>query len=332
MYLFTRLPLLALSMLIVSCGGGSSSNDSETTETQVQVVAITAQNSQTVSETALINTFNGSMIGMSEIFTGVIIDANETRNVKSFLTVDEIKELLDRALKTDNQFTGVVTRNVESCDVSGSTLFNISLASQTRVSDNDYLEVVSDNCVDYDGINTSGTMRLTFSDAGNFNFINDVFNVTIDVSITDFITVVDGISVALDGSYLMDIESTYDGYTTTITSDNMETSLLNYRQVVSNLNITEQYDNSSSTYTINASNTVFDSGLNGSITVSTVTPFEFFYSLDNSPLEGSLKVMGAGNSKVKIEVQNSSTVDVSLDADGDNVYETTTSHSWNDFM
>ena len=76
MSLLSRLPLLVLPMLIVSCGGGSSSSDSKTTETQAQVAAITAQNSQAVSETALINTFNGSMIGMSEIFTGVVIDSN----------------------------------------------------------------------------------------------------------------------------------------------------------------------------------------------------------------------------------------------------------------
>jgi hypothetical protein len=84
---------------------------------------------------------------------------------------------------------------------------------------------------------------------------------------------------------------------------------------------------------VTASYTVSSSDLNGSVQVSTSGPIRFVTGA-TYPQSGVINVTGAANSSARITINNSNPVDtnavqVQVDANGDAVFETTNSYSWN---
>jgi hypothetical protein len=201
----------------------------------------------------------------------------------------------------------------------------------------------------------SGSITIDAADNGlsatlTFNACSDFAGQSINGSIT-----ASGISAATDGSsfsatYTMNITFIQTGFatlsmvgnftlsetctpgtfncTTTFSGSSLGTQEGNEVWFITNFSITEAVTSASTTVT--ASYTVLSSVLGGALTVNTTTPLVTLAGALH-PHTGVILITGA-NSRVRVTVNNSgsttSAVTVALDANGDNIFESSNSYSW----
>ena len=101
---------------------------------------------------------------------------------------------------------------------------------------------------------------------------------------------------------------------------------------ITNFTITEAFVSGTQTSTITANYTVSSTALNGSVAVITSTPLQILASARH-PYTGVVVATGSNNSKARVTVLGSDPtapdqVKIEVDANGDDIYESTTSYSW----
>jgi len=210
-------------------------------------------------------------------------------------------------------YGGSVTRDISADGTSGTFAYNA--------------------CSFVPGETISGSISVTgVSSASDGSHFSGNFSVDITFTETGFAP------LRIVGSFSIDENcntSTHD-CTSNFTGTSLGAQQGNETWFITNFMIREALvhntQNNTQNVTVTFNYAVSSTALNGSVTVSTSTPFQMLTSARH-PYTGVVVATGKNNSKVRLTVLGSDPtapgqVQIEVDADGDNTYESTTLYSW----
>jgi hypothetical protein len=319
-----RLRLLAVTLLaffLIACGGGGGgSSPSSSPYTGVTTAAvITPTNAHDIVR----NSYQGGDTGTSFV-SPLSVSTNETQNVstasppKVLSIVQMLKEISGKACS--QQFTSgrvapraVVSESGTLTDgYGGSVSYSLSVNDQTGAFTGSF---TADNYHGGGGGTISGAMTVS----GTYNIPSDVFdniNLTLAaVTVTDASS-----SVTVSGSVDLLNGNPATGTVTLYMADNI-TGKTDWIENFT-INVTEGVGYANATFS--GKIYLHDYGF---VVISTSTPFHFLAG-NTYPSSGIMIVTGASNGRVKLTVVNSTSYTVDVDANGDGIYETSSSHTW----
>lgn len=331
----TKTALLSLVMLglLSACGGGGGDDSGTAVVPLVSTpLAITSSNYQAVAQQTVTATIY--LMDTSSLATGAEM-APRARVLIDFarLQVNRLGKMFasQRAVAA-----GVTTSETMACSGGGSITGTVNdLNGNQAIDTGDSATVVAANCAEF-GATISGTITVEFrSVTGVFNGPN--YSATVLMGLDNLRAATSAGTVTGNGSISLAMTGNGpDTGTLDMTIGNMtmagqiagvnETLTLQDWRLVSTVSQAGSVLSTSST----VSGRLISSSLSSqSVTVATVTPFVQLGG-DFYPSSGQFIATGANGSKIRTTALNGTTVRIELDADGDNVFETTVNRPWSE--
>lgn len=319
-----RLRLLAVTLLafsLMACGGGgggSSSTSSPYTGITTAAV-ITSTNANIIARSS----YQGGDTGTSFV-SPLSASTSETQNVsaasppKVLSIVQVLKEISGKACS--QQFTSgrVAPRAVVSESGTLNDGYGGSVSYSLSVNDQTGAFTGSFTASNYHG-DGGGTISGAMTVSGTYNIPSDVFD-SINFTLSS-VTVTDASSsVTVSGSVVLLNGNPATGTVTLYLTDNVtgKTDWIDNFTI----NVTEGLGYADAT--LSGKFYLHDYGF---VVISTSTPFHYLAG-NTYPSSGTMIVTGASNGRVKLTFVNSTSYTVDVDANGDGIYETTSSHTW----
>ena len=294
-----------------SGGGGSSGPSAPSTP-----VAITETNAQGVSNeavSALMET------GATEGVTGAAVTESPATPQKMIKINSALAKRLGLYLDAPQVVTGVT--ETYNCSVSGTVTYNDHNSS-------DQLTITFNNCSDNPGETLNGSIAIANASGTETNF-------TADVSIDLTFTVTGEPTFSVVGGYNINYSSSPGTYESNLLSGSRLAFVYGAEvDVLTNFNISEGVDFTFTPDRFDASSnfSLASTRLNGGITVTTTSRF-YRWATALYPHQGSLEVVGANNSRLRLTVLGNESapgnqVRIEVDANGDGTYELTIETTW----
>lgn len=307
----TLLTGLLLAGFAVS--GCSSSDDDDDDNGTVAAVAITADNAEEVASAAMTTV---RLVGEFDLSTRI----GELIQPKNSFSVTQTR--------------AVIPSQVVPCQESGTQtlsgdVFDPSFSSLTA---GDIIVIDYDDCQEFDGVTTSGTLNLSVQGFSG-SFSTPPYSYTVEVSTTDFSLNEQGETRSLSGSATFLI-NTDDGI---VLNTELSIDSLDYSEQLSgdagtlrNFNAMSGFDLAAFTYSQSSSGTLSSQNIGGEVDFETTTPFTGTFSggSSNNPDTGVMLVTGAIDSRETITVLDSVNVQLEVDVDGDDTVEQTIQTTW----
>lgn len=296
--------------------GCSSSDDDD--DDSVAAVAITADNAEEVAS-ALMTTVR--VVGEFDLSTriGELVQAGDNSSLAQARLA---------------QARVVIPAQVIPCRESGTQTVSGDVAdpSLSSLTAGDIIVIGFDECQEFDGITTSGTMNLSVeSFSGSFS--TPPYSYTVVATTTDLTLTEQGETRTFSGSTTFFI-STDDGI---VFNSELSLDSLDYSEQVSgdagtlsNFTATNVFDLAAFTYSQISSGTLSSLKVGGEFDFEITTPFTgtFMGASTNNPDTGVMLVTGANDSRAAITVLDSVNVQLEVDEDGDGTVEETIQTTW----
>ena len=299
-------------------GGGGGGGPAGLTPPSSTPVGVTAANATQVSATALKPAVGGGALATA--------GGLETTSAPQARALTRALLAVARDSKTQlsasQSVVGAVAQTVQ-CPYGGSVTRDISADGTSGT-------FAYNACSFVPGETISGSISVTgvssASDGSHFSG-----NYSYDVTFTET-----GFSpVRIVGSFSLD--ETCSNFSTRDCTSSFTGTSLGAQQgaetwFITNFTITEAFVSSTQSSTITANYTVSSTALNGSVAVITSTPLKILASARH-PDTGVVVATGSNNSKARVTVLGSDPsapdqVKIEVDANGDDIYESTTFYSW----
>lgn len=329
----------AIAILFTGCGGGGGSDPAPVTVTPQALASLNAGNQTAAVQDALSTAF--APFSGAQSLTGVQA-TNET------VVFDISRQQLDRApeyfalAKTAESMTGVSESVTKACPQGGSMTISANDGDNSgTVSAGDSLNIAVNGCV-LDTGTATGSMGFTFNTVSGDYQSAGSSNYSLGVTMTfgEFTATTPSGSASINGSLsLFATSNGINNLSTTISTPSLAISA-NYGGELRSVSLTgysaTMAKSPSATYgalwTYTVSGTASSSALDSrSVSFATSTPF-IRRAADAYPSSGVFMVTGGANSAVKITALDNSQVTQELDADGDGVYEESTTKAWSTLM
>jgi len=299
-------------------GGGGGGGPAGLTPPPSTPVGVTASNATQVSATALKPAVGGG--GALTTVAGIeTTAAPQTRAVtRALLAVARDSKT---QLSASQSVVGAAARTTP-CKVSGSITADISADGTSGT-------ITFNACSDIAGETISGSASATgVSAAPDGSHFSGNFRVDITFTVTGFAP----LRIVGDFSIVENCNISTRDCTSSFTGISLGAQQGNETWFITSFTITEALVYSTQNVTVTFNYTVSSTALNGSVTVITSTPLQMLTSARH-PYTGVVVATGKNNSKVRLTVLGSDPtapgqVQIELDADGDNTYESTTLYSW----
>ena len=300
-------------------GGGGPSGPTPLTPPPSAPVSVTSANAAQVGATALKPAVGGG--GAPGTVAGLdTTAASQPRAVtRALLAVARDSKT---QLSASQSVVGAAAQT-KPCAVSGSVTSDISADGTSGT-------ITFNACSDVAGETISGSVSGTgISAASDGSHFSGNFSQDITFTATGFAP------TRIVGSF--SINETCTNFSTGDCTDNFTGTSLGAQQgaetwFITNFTITEAFVSSTQTTTTTANYTVSSTALNGSVAVITSTPFQMLASARH-PYTGVVVATGSNNSKARVTVLGSdptapAQVQIEVDANGDNTYESSALYSW----
>ncbi len=317
---------------LAACGGGGGSGPDPTVPTATLNSANQTIAAQDTSSSAYL-----PLMG-AQTLTGAQTLDESVLFVVARNQLDKLPGYIASA-KANSTLTGVVQSQTMACRFGGTLTASASdVDNNGELSSGDSVSITANNCVEAEGTLT-GSLSFgvnRFSGTFGSNNFNGDFTMTFsgfNVSASQFSAGANGaltlvlsasgantLSASVSTSSLA-VSGTYAGVTRSRT-------LANYSATSSRT--PDASYGYLTRYTL--SGTVSSSALSSqAVSFATTTPFVSRPS-DAYPSSGTMLITGAANTKVRVTAQSASQVKLELDANGDDVYELSTTLNWNTLM
>jgi hypothetical protein len=311
----SRAMQLAVAVLfsigLVACGGDGEGGLSAPTAP----ISLDEENGAAVAAAAL-SASPGGFASSSTEFMGVDaqVDSSPTTHSVARIAARNLRRAAE-GMKAEQCVTGASVTFTEACYYSGSVTLSGSETSFT---------LTFKNCSDEPGETLHGYIRASnYVETGDEVAGSMSATVALDLRVTD-----SGGTVRVVANFTMT-----NSWTSTTSTIQMTGSTLGYTdgvntEILSNFDISETKDDSTSTITWSSDFTFASTVLGGSVTVDTTTPFEA--SLYGAhPYAGQLVITGANDTKLRLTVDpDPPEVLLELDADGDGTFELQLDLTW----
>lgn len=243
------------------------------------------------------------------------------------------------AAKGNSTLTGVVQSQIYSCTYGGTVTASVSDADNNGVvSAGDSVTVAANNCVESEGTLTGALTFGVNNVTGTFG--SDSYSGSLTMTFNGFTVSSSEFSAGANGSLTLSVSASgVNRVSTSVATPSLSVSGT-YAGVTRSRSLTNYSATSTRTpnsiygyetsYTLNG--TLTSSALaSQAISFATPTPF-ISLSSDDYPSSGVMLISGAANSKLKVTALPGSQVKLELDANGDDVYEGSTTLNWNTLM
>lgn len=327
--LLALIPALAgmTAVGLVACGGGGSGGGGAAAAAAVK---LDASNYKAASGTVIDAGF-----GLADLDPNAIADTgnNKPSALRSALkTFDSLRSAAKSA--PTGGALGATTDNTTNCSGGGTIRIETSIARPSVSSAGDRVAITYDNCIDLAArTETDGKLEfvLTYAGLGDY-FADPAYDVRVTYTATQLRSVDTTGTSVVDGSF--ELESVRSAVRTghdSFAAPRLESSftpLTGPRSWSSVNGFLARNDYTTSTTTTTLDGTVAGSdGLNeGSVSVDTTTPF--VRAIGHYPHVGVLTATGDQGTKVEVRAIDDTTVRLSLDSNGDGVWDAVEDVAW----
>jgi len=305
---------LAVAALFGCGGGGGGGGPAGLPAVPSTPISITASNINQVTDASL-----APAVGGTDAF-GASISSADTAQSNPRVLLRAMQAVSNQAKKPRS--SSGLSDSVESgpCAVSGSVTITASGNSAS---------ITFNNCSDIAGQSLNGTVSAT-------GIVDNPPNYAANFSVDLTFTETGSQTLRLVGNFSIteNCPSGAGSCTSTFSGSSLGAAHGNEVWYVSSFFI-QSVEQSGGFIDVTANYTVSSSDLNGSVQVATdgANPIRFASSAVY-PQSGIINISGANNSRARITINSSNPADtnavqVQVDANGDAVFETTTSYSWN---
>lgn len=316
------LRVLSLSALAVlaACGGGGSSTTANASAS-TEPLGVTADNANTVARAGLAGLDVGQVaVGLGSVFVGP---------TGQFNTVAQARRMHAMAVNAVGATNRILATRQAVIDCPNGGTMTIAVNDSNNSGSMDAVgesATVSFNACHIDSSSlATGSLSLTLT---RYSSASDL---AVNLVFTNFTATgaTPGTSVAMNGNLALSLVSATD---VTVSSDSFTAAAT--VQGVTHAFSMQAYSahvvDGGTQVTETLAGTFSSSDFaDKSVTVSTPTPVVIL-AADNYPSQGVLLIQGANQSAVKIEAYSATQARVSVDANGDGTYETSTLVNWAD--
>lgn len=313
--------LLAAGIATTLATGGSGSGGSFTPAPPAQgglTLDITIANGFDVSSVVI--TAIGISFDLGEI-TGDEFTPQPAGQGLSILRLTRIDDLVSKPVAGDAE-------KPENCASGGTVDVTATLANPNTLTVGDTITAFFDNCDDNEGFVISGQIELTVA-AIQGDIITDVFLLGLDVALTD-ISITEGTdTVTADG----DVTITVDNLDFPLSTLSLAGSELRFGaggEVITLTNFDHSLEVDANVFPDTKLAEVL--GRLASQILGGTVDYETLLSIqatgDDDPYTGEILITGANSSTVRIVIQDSSSIVLEIDANGDGVVDDFVDTSW----
>lgn len=299
-----KLGLVLLLAGLSACAGGGGESSS-TSSAPAPSVALTDANAKEVTAAAFEQFLGDTTLNAAP----VPLTAATTTRTRTTPTLVELAEKVANLLSQTSSKFSAAAATTDPCAISGFTTTNYAVGGTSAT-------ITYTACEDDPGVIINGSMSVSnISASGSALSFTTSFSLTFSISGQPNLVLSGGYSFALDLTTLATsiTGTSYSG------TDGVETfELFNFTFVAT-------LSSTSADYTLSSTR------INGVVAVKTLTPFT--YNAGVFPAAGQMEITGANNSRMRVTVLGDETlvgnqVQIEVDADGDNVFETTMMTTW----
>ncbi len=325
--------LLVLPLLGCGGGGGDSGSGVIDVPAVVTVLPITASNYQAVAQESLSAAFY--LLNSADLVTGA-----QVLDDKVLLTFAraQLARLPHWFAGVPKLATGVVYTQTGVCSGGGSLTVTVNDANGNQNMDvGDSATVLAVNCLE-GGNSMNGSLAFSLNTLTG-DLASDVYAVNMTMSITNLVASTTAGTVTGNGNMTVAMSSTaLNASKVSLTASSFATSSsfggVTSTRSLQDFTLTETRSPTSSGFSsaTEASGSFTSSALESkTITLRTIQPF-VRASSDSYPASGQATATGLNASQARITAQSAATLLIELDADGNGVYEASTSKLWTDML
>lgn len=331
------LTMVVATMALVACGGGGGSDSTDTANPTNPVneglAVLTSSNYVAVAQEAL--STSSLLLNAGSLVLGAQV--SDPGAIVRFAQ----QQLLQMPLRTLGPATavGATQTYTEPCDGGGSvTETENDQNANGQVDAGDSLTLTANNCR-FAGQALNGEMQITLTSVNGNPGETYPWSVNGTISFRNFAAQERGNLYTANGNMVLALSARSDrDQDIALNTPNFAVTN-SYNGVASSQTLTD-YSASLKTRLVGGNvngissvqGTLTSSALGGkSVTVQTPTPFTRVGTQAN-PSSGQAIITGAGASKVKVQANNATTVTISLDADGNDIYETSVTKAWSELL
>lgn len=295
-----------ISTLLTACGGGGGTSSNSTSTTQT-ASAGTTQPTTTTSSTAASSAYTGKK-------TLATVNADNQKTLVYYMYSARIEMVESATIKPYNDIIQTSLLNQDISCVSGGTIRINGSLTEILNTGKGTIQVIENQCNNSGNISSgTKTIKIDRFDIATKKIINYT------ITYNNFIETYKGQTTTTDGTRNIVNGSSYTEITSTASQKISSSS--GSAQILENGLKLRATNPSSSTVDISLTGQMCE-GINGCVNISTPVPF-LSYLNASSYEQGQSILTGYANSKTRLETVGGINW-ISLDANGDGVYETTT--------
>lgn len=318
MYKKALIGLFTATFILTGCGGGSSDSSGPSYSGPTGAVTISDQTSaKQAASFASGVALNYGMASMSGTYTPFAA-TSERATLETAGTIARKYTTMAFNLASSKSASA---SQPQACATSGNVTITDNYAGATPQA-GDTVSFKFNDCVQVD---TKLTGRLTLTVNSYVSSMEFSAKYTFNQLRTT--TVSSGDTYMVHGDYTASVTETVTTFTASVTGNSLYSEATIggnfYQEELSNFSYVD-IDTYGDNVSFDHNFTYASSQLGGSITVTTVTPFQIFYgppTYDIYPSVGEIVVTGAGGAKVRLTAVDATNARVEWDADGDGLYE-----------
>lgn len=307
------------ALFVGACGGGGG--DEPAAPTLTAITEANAPATVAVVYRTVGAFYDAALAPSDQLPVGVVADVPTGSFGLATFAADKLRSLTDLDSASPTPAVGVVVQETQPCAVSGSVTVGFDDADNSgTLTSGDGFTFAFSNCVEAD-VTMNGTMTIANIVLGATEFQASIaFASFTAASGSDLVTASGGFAMQLaqPGASQTSLSVSGSAFTVGVNGETSTLSAFSSSAVI---------DDAALTYSISFDGGVADSAAGVSVTATTLSPF-FGNDADDHPYSGSMLVTGSNSSHARLDVLSATDVLIQVDADGNNVYETSIPMTW----